>query len=114
MWDTTHVLYKKVLKYWYKGTGGGSGDGIFLKGWSDEKSSEYNIDPDQYDHTDVGARPAILIQNYYKQILPYLTIMHLLDKMEDYLLLSRHVPLSIGLGEPGISTNSSLSSLTGA
>ena len=114
MWDTTHALYKKVLKDWFKGTCGGSGDSTFFEGWSDEKLTKYDINPGDYDHTDVGARPAILIQGYCTQRIPYLTIIHLWDKMGDYLLSSRHDPLSIGMGEPGISTDSAMSSLTGA
>ena len=31
VWDTTHVLYKEILKKWYKGTGGGLGEVLFLK-----------------------------------------------------------------------------------
>ena len=29
------VLYKAVIKEWYKGTGGGSGLNIDFEGWSD-------------------------------------------------------------------------------
>ena len=61
------VLYKAVLKNWFKGTGGGSGDRALFEGWDDARLSRYNIDMDTYDHTDVSSRPAILIDSYSKQ-----------------------------------------------
>ena len=88
VWYTAYLLYKKILKDWYKGTGGRSGESTFFKGWSDEKLTMFNIDPDLYDHTDVRARPEILIQGYCKQRVSYLTIIHLWDNMGYYLLSS--------------------------
>ena len=96
------VLYKAVLKNWFKGTGGGSGDRALFEGWDDARLSRYNIDMDTYDHTDVSSRPAILIDSYSKQKYPFLTIIHLWDKDADYLLSSKHDPLKIGRGEPGM------------
>ena len=37
VWDTTQVKYKAVLKNWFKGTGGRSGDRTLFDGWSDGK-----------------------------------------------------------------------------
>ena len=95
------VNYKAVLKEWHKGTGGGSGLATEFEGWSDAKLQRYDIDIDNYDHTDVSSRPAVLINGYCKQRIPYLTAIHLWDKSSDYLLSSRHDPLIIGLGEGG-------------
>ena len=72
-----------------------------FEGWSDAKLERYDIDIDNYDHTDVSSRPAVLINGYCKQRIPYLTAIHLWDKSSDYLLSSRHDPLKIGLGEGG-------------
>ena len=71
MCDTTHIIYKATLTQWFKGTGRGSGFTIMFEGWSDEKLSKYNMDLDNYDHTDVSSRPIILIQGYAKQRTPF-------------------------------------------
>lgn len=72
----------------------------------------YNVDPDTYDHTDISSRPAVLIANYCTQRTPYLTVIHLWDKMSDYLLSSRHDHLYIGKGEVGFSDGDSSSRVT--
>ena len=66
-----------------------------------EKLEKFNIDLENYDHTDVAARPAILINGYCKNRVPYLTTIHLWDKLSDYLLSSKYDPVKIGLGEGG-------------
>ena len=106
IWDTTHVLYKAVLKNWFKGTGGGSGDSSLFEGWSDEKLEKYDIDPDTYDHTNIATRPAVMMERYCHQKVPFLTVIFMWDKKVDFLLSSRHDPITIGLGEPGMSTAS--------
>jgi len=106
IWDTTHVLYKAVLKNWFKGTGGGTGDCSFFEGWSDEKLEKYNIDPDIYDHTNISTCPAVMMEGYCPQKVPFLTVIFMWDKKVDFLLSSRHDPITIGLGEPGMSTAS--------
>ena len=95
------VNYKAVLKEYHKGTGGSSGIATEFEGWSDAKLEWYDINLDKYDHTDVSSRPAVLINRYYKQRIPYLTTIHLWDKSSDYLLSSWHDPLKIRLGEGG-------------
>ena len=62
---------------------------------------KFNIDLDNYDHTNVITRPVVLINRNCKQRIPYLTVIHLWGKCSDYLLSSRHEPLKIGLGERG-------------
>ena len=83
-----------------------------FEGWDEGKLEKYNIDMDTYDHTDVSARPAILIDAYSKQTYPFLTIIHLWDKNIDHLLSSKHDPLHIGKGEPGMGIDDNLSLLT--
>ena len=62
---------------------------------------KFNIDLETYDHTDVASRPAVLINGYCKNRVPYLTTIHLWDKASDYLLSSKHDPVKIGRGEGG-------------
>ena len=95
-------MYKEVLFDWFKGTGGGSGAATMFEGWSDEKLEYFDIDIDSYDHTDVANRPAVMIESYAKQKTPFLTVIHLWDQMSDYLLSSKHDPLNLGTGEPGM------------
>ena len=73
-----------------------------FEGWSDSKLEHFDINPDTYDHTDVKSRPAVLIENYSKQKVPFLTIIHMWDQLSDCLLSSRHDPLALGSGEPGM------------
>ena len=92
------VLYKAVLKDWFKGTGVGSGLSTEFEGWNDEKLERCDIDLDTYDPSDITSRPAVLINGYCKQRVPYLTTIRLWDKASDYLVASRHDPLKIGRG----------------
>ena len=73
-----------------------------LKDWMTKKLSQHNIDPDTYGHTDISNRPSLLIQNYSKQRVPCITVIHLRDTRADFLFASRHDPLNIGQGEPGM------------
>ena len=79
-----------------------------FEGWSDEKLQHYDVDPETYDYTDISSRPAILLANYCTQRTPYLTVIHIWDKMSDYLLSSRHSPLDIGRGEVGLTDTNSI------
>ena len=88
-------------RWHYKGTGGGGRLSTEFEGWNDEKLDKYNIDLDTYDHTNIGSRPAVLINGYCNNRVPYLTAIHLWDKASDYLLSSRHDPVRIGRGEGG-------------
>jgi len=72
--DTIHILYKAVLKNWFKGTGGGTGDSTLFEGWLDEQLEKYNINPDTYDHTNIATRPAIMMEGYCTQRVPFLTV----------------------------------------
>ena len=55
--------YKIVLKQWYKGTGGGSGDYNMFQDWSQEKVDKYNTDPTIYNHTVIANYPPVLIND---------------------------------------------------
>ena len=102
VYDTTQVLYKGVLKNWFKGTGGGTGLTTMLESWNNEKLTKYDVDVETYDHTNIENRPSILLDLYCTQRTPYLTVIYLMDKATDYLLSSRHDPLRCGRGEPGM------------
>ena len=110
IWKTTHKQYKDVLVQWFKGTGGGAGVPKEFESWDDEKYNKYNVDPDNYDHTNIASRPPILMNLYTTNRVPYITIIHLWDHLSDGLLSSKHNPLQIGRGEPGM--NSPTSTLT--
>ena len=73
-----------------------------FEGWSANKLSKYDIDLDTYDHSEIANRPAILVQCYSNHKSPFLTVIHLWDKFADYVLSSRHNPINISLGEPGM------------
>ena len=112
IWKTTLKQYKDILVQWFKGTGGGSGVPKEFESWDDEKYNQYDVDPDTYDHTNISSRPPILMNLYSTHRLPYITVIHLWDHLSDGLLASKHNPLKIGSGEPGMnsSSTSSLSS----
>jgi len=65
---------------------------------------KYNIEPDTYDHINISPRPAVTMEGYCPQKVPFLTVIFMWDKKVDFLLSSRHDPITIGLGEPGMST----------
>lgn len=92
------------MKNLFKVTSGGAGDSTLFKGWSDKKLKRYNIDPDTYSNTTIATCPAIMMEGYCTQRVPCLTIIFLQDKIVGVLLSSRHNPISIGVGEPGMGT----------
>ena len=63
-YDDVLIEYKAILKLWYKGTGGGSGDSTLFEDWDQEKLDKYDVDVDIYDHTKVSKRPSILMDKY--------------------------------------------------
>ena len=90
---------------------------IYLESWSTEKFDRYNIDLNQYDHTIVINRPAILFDKYHNDNRkPYLTIIHLWDDISHNLLSSKYDPFQIKGGKIGIEDsscdNSSISSVS--
>ena len=93
--------YKSILKDWYKGTGGGSGEYNMFEDWSQEKLNKFDVDPQIYDHSVIEDRPPIMIDGYSKQ-KKYLTMMFLWDNKKDLLLASKYDPVKIGMGEAGI------------
>ena len=101
VWDTTNVSYKAALKDWHKGPGGGPGIDAAFQSWGDDKLEKYDVDLETYDHTDVASRPIVFFQNYSKNKIPFLTVIRMWDKVSDYLLSSKHDPLTIGSGEVG-------------
>lgn len=66
IYDTTMMEYKAVLKQWDKETGGGPGLGIYFESWDPIKFTKYNLDLEEYDHTQVTNRPPILIDSYHQ------------------------------------------------
>ena len=67
IFKTVLTEYKIILRDWFKGTGGGSGVTLMFENWSSKKQNKYDIDPSIYDHSDIKARPSILIDNYAKK-----------------------------------------------
>ena len=106
VWESTLVQYKGCLKEWFKRTGGGSGLATEFESWDEAKLEKYKVDLTTYDHTDLAARPAILMNLYVKQKEPYVTFIHIWDTKTDHLLSSRYDPLNIGDGEPGMTSSS--------
>lgn len=96
--------YKAVLHQWHKGTGGGPGLDIYFESWSAEKLNKYDILLDEYDHTVVANRPAIVIENYCQDPAkkPYLTLIHLWDDLSGNLLSSKFDPFCVAEGEIGM------------
>ena len=87
---------------WFLGTGGGDGRSTMFESWDDAKLDKYKIRDETYDHTDVAARPSILVNNYHSHRQPYLTMIFLWDEMVNFLLSSRYDPLNAGTGEAGM------------
>ena len=102
VYRTTLHEYKVVLRDWYAGTGGGSGDSSMFQDWSEEKLNKYDVDPKIYDHSNVKERPSILMDNYAKK-KKYITMIFLWDELKDLILASKYDPLQIGIGEAGLS-----------
>ena len=111
-YDNTLKEYRDMLKLWFQGTGGGSGDKALFESWTEEKLDRWDIDPSLYDHTDIASRPSIMIDGYARH-KKYLTVIFLWDETKDYILASKYNPLTIGEGEAGmISIESDTSALT--
>lgn len=53
-----------MLKKWHKDTGDRPGLATLLKGWSDAKLDKYDVNIDEYDHSNCGSRPSILFAGY--------------------------------------------------
>ena len=100
--------YKSLLHQWHKGTGGGPGLDMYFESWSEEKRNKYDVDLDTYDHTNISSRPAISIENYNQDIVkkPYLTIIHMWDKISINLLSSKNDPFIEKAGEIGMESSS--------
>ena len=73
-----------------------------FENWDAVKLVKYDVDPDEYDHTDMASRPSILINNYHNHKTPYLTMIYLWDEKVDFLLSSKYDPLDADTGEAGI------------
>ena len=84
------------------GVGGGDGRSTLFENWDAVKLEKYDIDPDEYDHTNMASRPSILIDNYHTHKTPYLTMIFLWDEKVDFLLSSKYDPLDAGTGEAGL------------
>lgn len=95
--------YKTILNSWHKGTGGGPGLYIYFQTWSHDKLNKYDIDLENYDHTEVGKRPPILFDNYINNPVkkPQLTIIYLWDHISHNQLSSKFDPFSLNDGEVG-------------
>ena len=102
VFDNTMSQYKAMITKWFLGTGGGDGRSTFFENWDEAKLTRYNIDPEDYDHTNMSDRPSILIDNYHTNKIPYLTMIYLWDEKVNFLLSSRYDPLNTGNGEAGI------------
>ena len=91
---------------WFKGTGAGDGDPKEFESWDNERYNRYDVEPDTYDHTNISSRPPVLMNLYSTNRLPYITVIHLWDHLSDGRLSSKHNPLKIGRGEPGMTSSS--------
>ena len=106
IWETTLVSYKAALNDWHKGTGGGSGLETEFEKWDDDKFQKYNIEHDDYDHTNIASRPLVLFNLYSKSKEPYLTVIRLWDNAVENLLCAKYDPIYIGIGEVGMNNDS--------
>ena len=70
-------MYKAALSQWYKGTCSGSGLETEFENWDDIKYARYDINKDDYDHTDVANTPLLLLNIYAKSKEPFLTVIRL-------------------------------------
>ena len=69
--------YYSMITKLFLGTGGGDVWSKYFENWNAEKFDKYNIDPDDYDHTNMAERPSILINNYRNIKNSYLTMIYL-------------------------------------
>ena len=101
-YDDVLIEYKAILKLWYKGTGGGSGDSTLFEDWNQEKLDKYDIDVDIYDHTKILKPPSILMDKYVNK-KKYITVIFLWGELSYHLLSSKYDPVMIrGGNEMGI------------
>ena len=63
---------------------GGDGRSTLFENWDAVKLKKYDVDPDEYDHTNMASRPSILIDNYHTHKTP------------------KYDPLDAGTGEAGL------------
>ena len=120
-YDDVLIEYKAILKLWYKGTGGGSGNSTLFENWYHEKLDKYDVDVDIYDHTKVSMRLSILMDKYVNK-KKYITVIFLWGELSYHLLSSKYDPVmtkggnEMGIPKPndtsvsGISTTSSRTS----
>ena len=66
MFDNTMSQYKSMITKWFMGIGGGDGRLTFFENWDEAKFEKYEIDPEEYDHTNIADRPSILIDNCHE------------------------------------------------
>ena len=57
--------------------GGKDDQSTLFEHWDIAKLDKYNIDLDDYDHTDIAEKPIILIDNYHNRKNPYLAMIYL-------------------------------------
>ena len=62
----------------------GDGRSTLFENWDAVKLEKYDINPDEYDHTNMASRPSILIDNYHTHKTPYLTMIFLWDEKVDF------------------------------
>ena len=110
--DNTMTQFRNMITKWFLGTGGGDGRSTLFENWDAVKLEKYDIDPDEYDHTNMASRPSILINKYHTHKTPYLTMIYLWDEKVDFLLSSKYDPLDAGTGEAGINDEESISGHT--
>ena len=94
--------FRNMITKWFLGTGGGDGRSTLFENWDAVKLEKYDIDPEEYDHTNMASRPSILIDKYHTHKTPYLTMIYLWDEKVDFLLSSKYDPLDAGTGEAGM------------
>ena len=74
--DNTMIQFRGMITKWFLWTGGGDGRSALFKHWDEAKLDKYDINPDEYDHTNMAERPIILIDNYHNHNNLYLTIIY--------------------------------------
>ena len=83
---------RTILKQCHMSTSGGPGLSTYLESWLLEKLDTYLINLDDYDHTKVSHRQAILSDKYDSgsNKKAYLIIIHLWDDISHNILSSRY------------------------
>ena len=93
--------------------GGGDARSTLFEYWDEEKLNKYDIDLDDYDHTNMAERLSILIDNHHNHKNPYLTMIYLWDEKVDFLISLRYDHLTTGMGEAGIPRDDDDDSISG-